>query len=69
MQVVIVGAGNVGYTLARTMSRKYTVMMVEQDEKRYRRIGQPERGAVRQRRRRSSGPADRRQVVLAVTEG
>jgi len=38
MQVVIVGAGNVGYTLARTMSRKYTVMMVEQDEKRYRRI-------------------------------
>lgn len=38
MQVIIVGAGNVGYTLARTLSKQHSVMMVEQDEKRYGRI-------------------------------
>jgi trk system potassium uptake protein TrkA len=38
MQVIIVGAGNVGYTLARTLSKQHSVMMVEQDEKRYERM-------------------------------
>jgi len=38
MQIVIVGAGNVGYTLARTLSKQHSVMMVEQDEKRYEHI-------------------------------
>lgn len=38
MRVVIVGAGNVGFTLARTLAKRYTVMMVEQDEKRYQRV-------------------------------
>jgi trk system potassium uptake protein TrkA len=38
MQVVIVGAGNVGYTLARTLCKQHSVMMIEQDEKRFERI-------------------------------
>lgn len=38
MEVIIIGAGSVGYTLARTLSRHHSVMMVEQDEKRYERI-------------------------------
>lgn len=38
MRVLIIGAGNVGYTLARTLSRHHSVMMVEQDEKRYERV-------------------------------
>jgi trk system potassium uptake protein TrkA len=38
MQVIIIGAGNVGYTLARTLSKHHSVMMVELDEKRYERI-------------------------------
>ncbi|MBI0583040.1 MAG: Trk system potassium transporter TrkA [Methanomassiliicoccus sp.] len=38
MQVIIVGAGNVGYTLARTLSKNHSVMMVEIDEKRYEKV-------------------------------
>ena len=38
MEVLIIGAGSVGYTLARTLSKHHSVMMVEQDEKRYERI-------------------------------
>lgn len=38
MQVVIIGAGNVGFTLARTLSKQHSVMMIEQDEKRFEHI-------------------------------
>lgn len=38
MHVIIIGAGNVGTTLARTLSKQHSVMMVERDEKRYERV-------------------------------
>jgi trk system potassium uptake protein TrkA len=35
VQVVIIGAGNVGYTIARSLSKQHSVLMIEEDEKRY----------------------------------
>lgn len=35
MEIIIIGAGNVGYTLARTLSQKHDVLLIEEDEKRY----------------------------------
>ena len=35
MHIVIIGAGNVGYSIARILSGNHTVMVVERDERRY----------------------------------
>ncbi len=35
MQVIVVGAGNVGYTIARMLSKQHSVIVIEDDIKRY----------------------------------
>ena len=35
MHVIVVGAGNVGYTIARMLSKQHSVMVIEDDLKRY----------------------------------
>ena len=35
MEIVIIGAGTIGYTIARTLSKRYSVTVVEEDEDRY----------------------------------
>ncbi len=35
MHVIVVGAGNVGYTIARMLSKQHSVLVIEDDLKRY----------------------------------
>ena len=35
MHIIVVGAGNVGYTIARMLSKQHAVMVIEDDIKRY----------------------------------
>ena len=34
-EIVIIGAGNIGYTFARTLSKKHSIMLIEGDEDKF----------------------------------